>query len=106
VPVRGRKQSGNEETSILAARWAGARFAPAQGGLCMTATDPGVDVFGTPPFLCIEVLSRRDEAVDLLEKIVEYVRIGVPNIWVIDPHRKKPFIMTASPRRSDRRTDR
>jgi len=59
--------------------------------VCFTLEDPETDVFETPPFVCIEILSRRDEASDLLEKLDEYARMGVPNIWVIDPRRKKAF---------------
>jgi Uma2 family endonuclease len=59
--------------------------------VCVTLIDPGVDVFAAPPLICIEILSRRDEASDLLEKLDEYARMGVPNIWVIDPRRKKAF---------------
>jgi Uma2 family endonuclease len=59
--------------------------------VCVTLTDPGTDVLEEPPFLAIEVLSRRDEMSDVLEKLEEYASIGVPNIWLIDPRRKKAF---------------
>src|SRR5580765_5603091 len=59
--------------------------------VCVTIEDPGTHVFETPPFVCIEILSRSDNASDLLEKLEEYAALGVPNIWVIDPHRRKAF---------------
>ena len=39
----------------------------------------------------IEILSRRDEMSDLLEKLDEYAAFGVPHIWVLDPRRRKAF---------------
>jgi len=59
--------------------------------VCVTLEDPGTDVFEAAPFVCIEILSRSDNAIDLLEKLEEYGALGVPNIWVIDPQRRKAF---------------
>lgn len=59
--------------------------------VCVTLEDPLMDVFETPPFLCIEVLSRRDEMTKVLEKLQEYEAFGVPNIWLFDPRRKKAY---------------
>ena len=52
--------------------------------VCVTLEKPDTDVLETPPFLVIEVLSRRDEMTDVLEKLQEYADAGVRNIWVID----------------------
>jgi Uma2 family endonuclease len=38
-----------------------------------------------PPYLCVEILSPEDTAVETLEKVREYLLFGVPWIWVIDP---------------------
>jgi Uma2 family endonuclease len=59
--------------------------------ICVTTADPRIDVFQAPPFIVIEILSKRDEPVDVLEKVAEYHTFGVPHIWVIDPRRKKAF---------------
>jgi len=59
--------------------------------VCVTAEDPGTDVFETAPLIAIEILSRRDEMSDVLEKLDEYRAFGVPHVWVIDPRRKKAF---------------
>lgn len=60
--------------------------------VCVTLEDPKADVFESPPFICIEILSRRDELGDVFEKLKEYAAFGVPNIWVIDPRKKKAFL--------------
>src|SRR5262249_16315564 len=58
--------------------------------------DPGSDVVEVPPYICVEVLSRRDEKRDLMDKLKEYSAFGVPNIWVVDPRRRKAFVFDGS----------
>jgi len=48
----------------------------------------------TPPFIAIEILSKDDRYVDLMEKLEEYRQWGVPHIWVIDPLAKKFSVYT------------
>jgi Uma2 family endonuclease len=38
-----------------------------------------------PPYLCVEILSPEDTAVETLEKVREYLHFGVDWVWVIDP---------------------
>jgi Uma2 family endonuclease len=59
--------------------------------VCVTEQEPPTDVFETPPLICIEILSRRDEISDVLEKLEEYAAAGMRYIWVIDPRLKKAF---------------
>jgi Uma2 family endonuclease len=59
--------------------------------LCVTLQDPGIDVFEEPPFLVVEILSKRDQMGDVLEKLDEYEAFGVAHIWLIDPRRRKAF---------------
>jgi Uma2 family endonuclease len=59
--------------------------------VCVTAQDPLTDVFETPPLICIEILSRRDETSNVLEKLEEYAAAGVRYIWIVDPRRNKAF---------------
>jgi Uma2 family endonuclease len=53
--------------------------------------DPQTDVFESPPFIVIEILSKRDEMSNVLEKLEEYAGFGVPHIWLVDPRRRKGF---------------
>jgi Uma2 family endonuclease len=57
--------------------------------------EPKEQVFRTPPFLVIEILSKDDRASDLQEKIDEYMAFGVPCVWVIDPRRRSGWIYMA-----------
>ena len=44
-----------------------------------------------PPVLCIEILSEDDRASELVEKIADYVAMGVKAIWVVDPRTRALF---------------
>ena len=59
--------------------------------VCVTVQEPPADVFETSPLICIEILSRRDEISNMLEKLEEYAAAGVRYIWVVDPRPKKAF---------------
>jgi Uma2 family endonuclease len=59
--------------------------------ICATLEDPRTNIFETPPFLCIEILSPRDTTSGLLEKLEEYAAMGVAHIWVADSKRRKAY---------------
>jgi Uma2 family endonuclease len=47
--------------------------------------EPGRRIVTVPPYLCIEILSPEDTAVESMEKVREYLQFGVEWVWVIDP---------------------
>ena len=53
--------------------------------LCVTQGEPAEETLTSPPFLCIEILSPEDSALELRMKIEEYLAMGVDYVWVIDP---------------------
>ena len=46
---------------------------------------PRSGILDRPPFLVIEVLSPEDRANRVEERIDDYLRFGIPWIWVLDP---------------------
>jgi Uma2 family endonuclease len=52
--------------------------------LCVTQGEPSEDVFTDPPFLCVEILSPDDTAVEVWAKIREYLAFGVAYVWIVD----------------------
>jgi Uma2 family endonuclease len=46
---------------------------------------PEVPVPDKPPLVVVEILSKDDRHSDLMQKLEEYRKWGVPHIWVIDP---------------------
>jgi len=55
---------------------------------------PREDVFATPPFIAIEILSRKDRMSRIREKIDDYLKFGALYVWVIDPYRRKADVYT------------
>jgi Uma2 family endonuclease len=45
-------------------------------------------VLTTPPHLAIEIVSPDDEPADLLAKLADYLRFGIPHIWIPDPYKR------------------
>jgi Uma2 family endonuclease len=63
--------------------------------VCMVAEKPegapGRRIVTQPPYLCVEILSPEDAAVETLEKVREYLSFGVKWVWVIDAlYRERP----------------
>lgn len=52
-------------------------------------TEPSEQVFTTPPFLVVEILSPEDRWSCLTRKLEDYFAMGCPNIWILDPVRSK-----------------
>jgi Uma2 family endonuclease len=53
--------------------------------LCLTLGKPDEQILTSPPFLCVEILSPEDSALELRTKVDEFLNFGVLYIWVIDP---------------------
>ena len=59
--------------------------------VCVAAAKPESGVLEAPPLMAVEILSRRDETSDVMEKLQEYADAGVSEIWLIDPIRRKAY---------------
>lgn len=64
--------------------------------ICVTLGDPGEEVFSTPPFLCIEILSPEDRMSRLEVRVNEFLAMGVAYVWVIDPSTRQAYVATAA----------
>jgi Uma2 family endonuclease len=56
--------------------------------------EPDEEIFRTPPFLVVEILSKDDRASDLQEKLDDYREFGVPFIWIVDPRTRRGHTYT------------
>jgi len=64
--------------------------------ICVIAgPEPEEQIFTTPPFLCVEVLSPEDRMSLVQERVGDYLSFGVSYVWLIDPHLVKAWIYTA-----------
>jgi Uma2 family endonuclease len=64
--------------------------------ICVMLAEPDEEVFTEPPFLCVEILSPEDRASRMERKIADYLKFGVPYIWVINPRTREAYIHTAT----------
>jgi Uma2 family endonuclease len=60
------------------------------------ADQPFEEVLTTPPLLCIEVLSPEDRTPRAKLVLADYLAMGVPHIWLIDPIRRSAFTFDAN----------
>ena len=63
--------------------------------ICVTVGVPDEQIFTTPPFLCIEILSPDDQMRRVLVKIADYLEFGVGCVWLIDPPKRTATVYTA-----------
>ena len=61
--------------------------------LVLRDDDPFTAIVHTPPLLCIQILSPDDRMADLWEKIEDYSAMGVKAVWVVDPQRRRAFVL-------------
>jgi Uma2 family endonuclease len=60
------------------------------------ADAPHEPVTHTPPYICIEVLSPEDRLSRAEKVLSDYLAMGVPNIWLIDPIKRKAYNFSAN----------
>jgi Uma2 family endonuclease len=53
--------------------------------------EPDEQIFTRPPYICIEVLSPDDSFPKLQSRFDDYLKRGVPNIWVFDPASRRAW---------------
>lgn len=56
--------------------------------------EPSENVPSQPPLVVVEILSREDRWVDVLEKLEDYRRWGVRHIWLADPWLRRLLVYT------------
>src|SRR6202163_2378234 len=53
--------------------------------VCVVKGEPSEQIFRTPPFICIEILSKDDRLSSMQDRIADYLNFSVRYVWVIDP---------------------
>lgn len=76
------------------------RVSPSRVRICDLAilrTDaPREKVTQTPPLICIEILSPEDRLSRAERVLADYLAMGVPNLWLIDPLRRSAYTFDAA----------
>jgi Uma2 family endonuclease len=61
--------------------------------LCATRGDaPFERIIRQAPVLCIEIMSHDERMSDILERVEDYLGMGVLAVWVVDPRRRRAFL--------------
>ncbi len=47
-----------------------------------------------PPLIAIEILSPDDELAKTAAKCAEYVQLGTPHVWIVDPYERRVYRVT------------
>ena len=55
---------------------------------------PEEQIFTSPAYLFIEVMSEEDTISGMQDRLDDYLRFRVPNIWVIDPWKRRGWRIT------------
>jgi Uma2 family endonuclease len=61
--------------------------------VCAYDKEPDESVFTHPPLLCVEVLSPEELMTRVMEVMHDYLSIGVPTVWVLDPVQKHAYFV-------------
>ena len=56
---------------------------------------PTEQIFRTPPFICIEILSPEERLPTMHQRVQDYLNFGVPYVWILDPATRKAYRSTA-----------
>jgi Uma2 family endonuclease len=56
----------------------------------------GDPIVRVPPLVCIEVLSKDDTLRSIRNKVDDYLKFGVENVWILDPSRRDALIADRS----------
>ena len=57
---------------------------------------PMEGIVRTAPLLCIEVLSPEDRFQQVVIRAQEYLRMGVPHVWIIEPESRECWTLSSS----------
>ena len=64
--------------------------------ICLIRRDaPREQVIVTPPLLCVEILSPEDRLPRAARVMEDYARMGVPNLWLLDPIDRVAYIYSS-----------
>jgi Uma2 family endonuclease len=63
--------------------------------VCVRALSaPREKIVVTPPLIAIELLSREDRLPRVIVRLNDFLIMGVPHIWVLDPLERAAYIYT------------
>lgn len=62
--------------------------------VCVVLAEPGEKILTKPPFICIEALSREDRLSRVMTRAQDFLELGVPYVWILDPETRQAYAAT------------
>ena len=63
--------------------------------VCLLPAGLRTQIIRDAPLLCVEVLSPRDNILRMRRRCEDYLRMGVPVVWIFDPQARLAYVLTA-----------
>ena len=63
--------------------------------VCLLPASLRTQIIREAPLLCVEVLSPRDNIQRMRKRCEEYLRMGVPVVWIFDPQARLAYVLTS-----------
>ena len=64
----------------------------------VSSAEPFTPILHNAPVLCVEILSPEDRFSRILERVEEYLQMGVREVWIIDPRTREIWTATGDGR--------
>ena len=61
----------------------------------VSGKEPSEQILTSPPFLCVEILSKDDRMSEMQERIDDYLSFGARYVWLVDPRTKRAQVYTS-----------
>lgn len=62
----------------------------------ISAQDPFEKIITRPPVVCVEIMSSEDRWARMTERFEDYRRMGVLNLWAVDPLESKAWMWSSA----------
>jgi Uma2 family endonuclease len=92
----GRESRWRIKTAVEVRLNVGARRYRIPDVIVLSADAPYEKVVITPPLVCIEILSPSDTLNGIWDRTQDYLAIGVPVCWIIDPKSRRGWVTTSA----------
>lgn len=62
--------------------------------VCLIPSNLRTPIIKEAPLLCVEVLSPRDSVLRMRHRCMDFLRMGVPQVWIFNPKTRVAHILT------------
>ena len=63
--------------------------------VCLLPASLRTQIIREAPLLCVEVLSPRDNILRMRRRCEDFLRMGVPVVWIFDPQARIAYVLTS-----------